>query len=56
MYEDAKSEIENLGLKVDSEYEKSSKRENTVLSSKPLPGIKVESGSKVVLTLSNGRE
>lgn len=55
MFIDAKNELQNLGFSTDCKYENSSSLKDTVLLSNPLPGTKLDKGSKVVLTLSDGR-
>ncbi len=52
---EAKSELENLGLTVETVMDDESKEpENTVLCSSPLPYGKVEKGTVVTLTVSSG--
>ena len=55
-FEKAKSEIESQGLKVDTDikYEKSNKDKDIVLKTDPLPGVSVDAGTYVKLTLSSG--
>lgn len=57
-FEDAKNELEALGLKVSSsvKYEKSDKPKNTVILCSPLPGNSVKVDSSVDLTLSSGEK
>ena len=55
MFEDAKRELSSLGFMIDSKYDNSLKPKDSVLTCDPLCGSPADKGSKVTLTLSNGR-
>ena len=57
-FNDAKRDLDSVGLKISSDiqYKSSSKPQDTVLLSSPLPGTSVNSGSSVQLVLSSGEK
>lgn len=55
-FDEAKSELSNLGLKISSDikYEDSDEKKDTVISIDPLPGVYISHDGTVKLTLSSG--
>ena len=57
LFDDAKKEVEELGLKLEiSKADKSDKPENTILESDPKPGMKVKKGAVIKVVVSGGEE
>lgn len=53
--DDAKNELASQGFAIETTYDDSQKDKDTVILSDPLPGVPVELGSKIKLTLSSGQ-
>ena len=54
-FEDAKNELNALGLPYDVRYSSSAREKDTVILTDPLPGISLSENTKIVLTLSSGK-